>query len=221
MSASGDPARRTRRSGLTRPAAHTPSQDSDPSRAEARPEPPPLSFACLTLLGYSKPDPVAPGRRSQSFTAAYGRGGSGSLPRCLLGCGGRRGMKGFRAPGEPAAALPDPKHREPSPDVETVPSLRPRGRCSEGACVCVCGGGYQGSPWVPSGEGERRPPSPLPNTYVSRLRGGGVSRPLPTHTPLRLSTPPELQLRNPGPRAGRMGRDAGTRGTGAEGAGMG
>lgn len=55
------------RSGLTLRAAHTPSQGSDSARAGARPGALAPSFACLTLLGYSKPDPAAPGRPDAEF----------------------------------------------------------------------------------------------------------------------------------------------------------
>lgn len=47
----------------------------------------------------------------------------------------------------------------------------------------------------------------LPDTSAKGLLWGGGARPLPSHAPSRLSTPPELQLRNPWPRPGGAGSD--------------
>lgn len=130
---------------VTRRAAHIPSLGCDFARAGARPRAPAPS-ACLTLPGYSKPDPAAPGARTQSFSVACGRGGSGSLPRPpslpprLRGSSGNGRLQGSRRRHDrfsrPQTHIPPPGHEKgPQPPVPPTP---PPARPVLGGGVCLC-----------------------------------------------------------------------------------
>lgn len=126
------------------------------------------------------------------------------------------------------AASPDPTHRISPPRCENGPQLRAPpshtppparpllvpggGSRSEGACVCVRGGGRRGSPRIPRVGWERRPPSPPPTHTPSGSSGATARAPCPpTHTPSHLSTRRELRLRNPRPRPGGWDARGGAR----------
>lgn len=75
MSTSRDREPAGRLAGLTRRATHTPFQGPKSARAGTRPGAPAPSFACLTLLGYSKLNQTLlhpGGVREQSFEATRG-----------------------------------------------------------------------------------------------------------------------------------------------------
>lgn len=134
---------------VTRRAAHIPSPGCDSARAGARSRAPAPSLACLTLPGYSKLDPAAPGVRARSFSVACSRGGSGSLPRPpsspprLRGSSGNGRLQGSRRrhgrfsrpqtpytasrkqKGTPASGAPPP----------TPPPARPLLRGGVGLCL--------------------------------------------------------------------------------------
>lgn len=210
--------------GLTPRAVHTRSQGSYSARAGTRPGAAAPSYACLTLLGYSKPDPAAPGRPGSEFRCRLRSGGSGSLLPPSLPPPLRGSQRNVMAHGSRRldGRLPRPhtscitskmckgtpaSHPPPPPPPARLLLVPGGGSCSEGACVCVRRGGRRRFPWIPRVGWERRPHSPLPNTQAKRLLAGDSARPLPTHTPSHLPTRRELRLRNPRSRPGGMGRD--------------
>jgi hypothetical protein len=185
----------------------------------ARPGAPAPLFACLTLLGYSKPDPGTPGRPgrrvSQPPMVWEGAAPPLDLPCCCsLCCGVRRGMEPLRVLGDVIFALPDldtelpPRYgKEPQPSfsphasVRAATALPPAAVLARRGCVFVSiRDGPEGLLVTPRWSRRADLPSPLPSTYAKWLLWGGSARPLAVHTFLCLSPTWELTLRTLSPR---------------------